>query len=74
MVVDDYCGLFVPKAKTMTRLQFRLPDTTDRRQPPDRRQPAIRIDSRQSLIHPTYTIKIPVLRNPVIYDWAAENE
>ena len=51
---------------------FRLPGGEARRQQPDRRVPVIQIDSRRSMIHPAYQIKVPVLRQPVLYDQANE--
>ena len=55
-----------------TVTQFRLPDTTDRRRQVERRNDVIQIDSRQSLVHPSYQIKVPVLRHPKLYNWANE--
>ena len=55
-----------------TITQFRLPGGEPRRQPTERRNDVIAIDSRRSLIDPSRAIKVPVLRRPRIYDWADE--
>ena len=55
-----------------TVVTFRLPGAEPRRQLPERRTEPIRIDSRRSLIDPTRTIKVPVIRRPRIYDWSSE--
>lgn len=51
-----------------TVIQFRLPGNEDRR------RPQIVIDSRRSLVHPSYQIKVPVLRHPTVYDWDLEQD
>ena len=55
-----------------TITQFRLPGNEERRQQLERRSQVVQIDSRRSMIHPVYQIKVPVLRQPVLYDQANE--
>ena len=55
-----------------TITQFRLPGNVYRRQQLERRSQVVQIDSRRSMIHPAYQIKVPVLRQPVLYDQANE--